>query len=157
MPTVTLTREDGKLTGLNDRDRRAYAKFKKRLETMGPKESLSFSWKEPRNPKHHRLVFLKFNALLDIQEQFDDVDDLRKWITVGAGYCDLVPGPYGKAVALPKSLNWERMEEPEFIEFHERMDAFLRSQHACNYLWGHLRGDQQAEMVEIFLKGFEKE
>lgn len=157
MPTVTLTREDGKLAGATDKDKRAYAKWHDRIKTMGPRDSLVFSWKEPRSGPHHRLFFSKVSALLDIQEQFDDPDTLRRWLTVGAGYCDLVPGPNGKAVALPQSIAYEKLDEVEFRELHRKIDDFLRSPHATFFLWPHLTPAQQSEMVDVFLRGFEKE
>jgi Protein of unknown function (DUF1367) len=157
MTTVVLIRGgDGKLAGMGDKAERAYAKFRRRVDALQPGETLCFSWREPRSPKHHGLFFAKVGALLERQEQFDTEDKLRMWLTVGAGYCDLVPGPKGKPVALPQSIAWDRMEEPEFAELHAAVDAFLWSLHARRFLWPHLSDEQTYELIDQFMLGFSR-
>lgn len=106
MPTVTLFLDDnGKLNGISERDRKAYAKFLQRAKNLG-NESISFSWSEPRSGPYHRRFFAIINTLFEGQEQFDDPDMFRKWLEVGAGYCSFVPGPTGKMCAIPKSISY---------------------------------------------------
>ena len=157
MPTVTLTIDErGKPAGLTERDAKAYGKFVKRLREMGRAESITFSWREPRSGPFHRRHFAIINALFEAQEQFTDADHFRKWVEVGAGYCDLLPGPKGKAVAVPKSIAYERLDQAEFEHLHDAVMAFLRSKHATRFLWPHLSDEQGGEMVDAILREFEQ-
>ena len=94
------------------------------------------------------------NALFEAQEQFDDADDLRKWLEVGAGHCRFVPGPKGKMVALPDSIKYERLDQAEFEIIHEAIFKFARSRHASSFLWNHLSIPEQDAMIETILMEF---
>lgn len=152
MPTVILHRgESGKLEGLGDKDRRAYAKFKARLDSLGD-GSILFSWHEPRSGKYHRRFFALVNRLLETQEQFQDIEHILTWLKVGAGYADLVPGPKGKPVALAKSINFATLDQAEFEPIAQDIIQFIRSQHAMRFLWPHL--DDASGMVDAVLAEF---
>lgn len=154
MPTVILHRaQDGKLEGLSERDKKAYAKFRKRLDTLGD-GSLLFSWQEPRSAPYHRRFFALLNTLLESQEQFQDIEHLLAWLKVGAGYADLVPGPKGKPVAMPKSINFAALDQAEFEPVALAIIGFLRSTYATRFLWPHLDDDAGMGMVETVLAGF---
>lgn len=156
MTTITVTRDDkGKLTGFGEKDRRAYARFRKMLEAIQPGEIFQLDYWFPRHGAFHRLHFAMLAAILDAQEQFDDIDKLRYWLTVGAGDVDFYPGPTGRMVAIPRSINYRKMDDEDFRDHHERVKAFLRSPHAQTFLWPHLPPDQAAEMVESVLAQFE--
>lgn len=149
MSAVVLTRgDDGKLTGVSDQDQARWGKFKATAAALQAGHSLTVTWKLPRSPRHHGLFFAWLGALFERQEQFDDADKLRAWLTVGAGYCDLVPGPAGRMVALPQSIAWDRMDESEFSELHAKVSAFMWTTHAQAFLWGHLAEQQRHAMVQ---------
>lgn len=152
---VVIKDESGKLAGLGDKGARAWAKFKKRIDGMAVGDTLAFQWHEPRSGPHHRLFFAQLGALFDRQEQFVDPDTLRAWLIVGAGYCDFVPGPGGRTVALPQSIAYHNLDEAEFGELHSKVNAFLRTEHAQRFLWGHLGADKASETVEALLQEFE--
>lgn len=155
MSNVVITKdENGKLKGLGEIGERAWAKFLRRIGEMATGDTLQFSWHLPRSPQHHRLFFAQVGALAERQEQFDDADKLRQWLTVGAGYCDFVPGPHGRMVALPQSIAWHRLDEVEFGDLHAKVDAFLWTEHARRFLWPHLSNEQSYAMVEQLHKEF---
>lgn len=155
MPTVTLHRgDDGKLCGLSDRDRKNYAKWRQRIETIGPKESLIFSWKEPRSGAYHGRHFAMLDAIFDSQEQFIDEDQFRKWGEGGAGFADLCPGPTGKPIAMVRSISYEKLDQKEFEPIHEAVFKFYRTEYARRYLWPHLTDAQTAEMMDVILMEF---
>lgn len=157
MSQIVLTRgQDGKLCGAGEKAERAYAKFRARVDRLSPGDTLHFEWREPRSLPHHRLFFAKLNALSDRQERFGDVDELRTWLTVGAGYCDFRPGPNGGLIAIPKSIAFHKLDETEFSELHARVDAFLWSDHARKYLWPHLTDAQSWDLVGKFQLEFSK-
>ncbi len=157
MSAVVVTKgQDGKLQGMGEKGARAWAKFQRRVAGLMPGETLHFEWREPRSPAHHGLFFAKLHALLDRQEQFADADQLRAWLTVGAGYCDFVPGPTGRMVALPQSIAWHKLDEADFADLHAKVDAFLWTEHARRFLWGHLTTQQTYDVVDQFLTEFAK-
>lgn len=153
---VVFKGDDGKLSGFGDKGARAWAKFKKRVDGLQRGETLAFQWHEPRSGPHHRLFFAKLATLLDRQEQFEDLDTLLAWVKVGAGYCEFVPGPNGRMVALPRSIAWHKLDEADFGELHLKVNAFLRTEHAMRFLWGHLPADKASEAVEQLLQEFEQ-
>ena len=154
MPTVTVhIGDDGKLEGLGERDKRAYAKFLARLKSLG-RSSLVFSWREPRSGPYHRRFFATVNKLYEAQEQFQDVEHLLTWLKVGAGYADFVPGPKGKPVAIPKSINWETLDQAEFQPIAEAITGFMFTKHATRFLWPHLSDEDGYEMVDSILGEF---
>lgn len=154
MPDVIVYRdENGKLAGLGERDRRAFDKFKRRVESLEPGEMLHFSYRLPRSPQHHRFFFARMDGLLARQERFDDREKLIDWLKVGAGHAELLPGLDGVPVAVPRSIAWERLEEQEFIEVHRAIVDFLWSPHAQAYLWPHLSADQRYEAMSQLLEG----
>ncbi len=154
MATVTIKIGDqGKLEGLTDKDQKAYVKFLHRVKTLG-NSCLTFQWKEPRSGAYHRRHFSMLHALFTAQEQFSDEDQLRKWLEVGAGFCDFVPGPKGRMVAIPKSIAYDKLDQPEFEQIHDAVFGFARSEHARMFLWGHLSDLDSWEMIEAVLGDF---
>lgn len=155
MSSVVLVKgEDGKLDGMGQRGQKAYRKFRAKAASLQVGDTLQFEWREPRSPKHHGLFFAKLGALLDRQEQFDTEDKLRAWLTVGAGYCSFVPGPTGRMVALPESIAWVKLDETAFTDLHQKVDAFLWTDHARGFLWPHLTPQQTYDMVDQFQTEF---
>lgn len=155
--SITVTKlDDGRLDGFTDKDQRAYAKFKAAISSLGLGELFTLSTWFPRNPKLHKLHFAVIKAVFDAQEQFEDADDLRKWLYVGAGYADFLPGPKGKMVAIPKSVSFERIDDGDFSELHRKVCGFTRTEYATRFLWPHLTSEEQMAMVARLLDGFDK-
>ena len=146
---VVCMGNDGKLQGFGEKGARAWARFMRMLTGLRPGDTVEFSWHEPRSPGFHKRFFAKLNGLFEMQEQFEDVDRLRAWITVGAGECDFVPGPTGRMVALPKSIAWHKLDETDFRELARKVDDFLWSPHAQAFLWPHLSEARRYEMIEL--------
>lgn len=148
--------ERGKLSGWGEKGARAYARFRKAVDELAIGELLKFSFWIPRSEKFHRLHFVMLKAVFDSQEQFADDEQFRKWTEVGAGFCEFVPGPKGRMVALPKSIAYHAIDDEEFSTVHENVKQFLRSQHARRFLWAHLSDDKSAEMIGELLMEFER-
>lgn len=151
---VIFKDEAGKLAGLGDKGSRAWAKFKKMVQEMEVGETLKFSWWAPRSPGMHKRHFVILNQVFDHQDQFVSEDDFRMWVQVGAGFCNLLPGPMGKPVAIPKSIAWDRLDDADFAEHHAAVISFLRSTHATRFLWPHLTDAQGDEMIDSLLNEF---
>ena len=158
MPSVQIVKnEQGKMAGFGEKGERAYARFLSAVKALEYGEMLAFSYKIPRAPKFHRLHFVMLAALFEVQEQFADEYQFRKWAEVGAGHCDFVPGPTGRMVALARSIDYESLVDVEFSEMHEAVKAFFRNEHAQRFLWPHLSEGDQMAMVASVLEQFERE
>lgn len=147
--------ERGKLAGIDEKNERAYGRFRSKLAKMQPGQTLAFEFRIPRSPRFHRLHFVMLTAVFECQEVFTDNERMRKWLEVGAGHCDLMPGPGGELVAVPRSISYEALDDPEFHEVHESVKAFLRTPRAYLYLWPHLGDEGGERMVEAILAEFE--
>lgn len=152
---VIIKNDQGRLEGIDPQSERAYRKWRKLVTDLPVGQTLSFSYRMPRSPAHHRLFFAKLNNLLARTEAFTELDKLRYWLVMGAGYFDLVPGFDGKPNAIPRSLDFESMDEAEFGELHRQVDTFLWSARAQETLWPHLDEEGRYQCVESFLREFE--
>lgn len=157
MSKVVITKdEQGKLRGLDPIGQRAYAKFKNAVLALAPGQTIGFSFWLPRCPEHHAFFFLKLNRLLDRTETFDDSTKLRQWLLIGAGHCDYVPGLDGKPNAIPKSMDFESMDEADFCELQRRIDQFLWTPHAQAVLWPALDEQRRWDCVDSFIASFQR-
>jgi len=157
MPDLVVFRNEvGKLEGLGDKDRRAFAKFTKIVSELDFGETLHFSWRMPRSPAHHRFFFAKLADLFARQERFDDQDRLLDWLKVGSGFADLLPGHDGVPCAIPKSIAWHNLDEQGFIEFTFAMNAFLWQPYAQEVLWPHLDDNQRYACIDSWHRGFNR-
>jgi hypothetical protein len=156
MSQITILKNDqGKLQGLDDKGQRAYAKWRKLVETLPIGQTLTFSYRMPRSPGHHRLFFAKLNSLLSRTEAFDDLNKLRYWLVMGAGYADFVPGISGQLHAIPKSMDFDSMDEADFQELHRAVDNFLWTAQAQATLWPQSDELGRYKCVESFLEEFQ--
>ena len=145
---VVIKNTEGKLEGCGEKGSRAYAKFVRTLAEMTPGDTAIFSFKLPRSPGEHRGFFRLVRALFERQEQFEDEARLRAWLTVGAGYCDMLPGPNGRMVAMPQSIAFDKLDEVEFVELKRQVRDFLWQPRAHSFLWPHLSDKQAYTMVD---------
>lgn len=156
MPTVTVTRNElGKIDGADEKHQRAYSRFVKRMQDLTRDGVLILKWWEPRSPKFHRFHFAILGAIFKAQDQFDSPDAMREWLQVGAGHAMFVPGPNGKMVALPLSIDFEHMDDVEFSEHHASVRKFVRSTRATRFLWPHLDDQRGSEMMECIFDNFQ--
>lgn len=179
MAAITITRrDDGKLDGFTRTDQRAYAHYRKAIEELEVGELFTFSVWFPRNPTFHKFHFAVLNAFLEAQERFDDLDEFRRWLYVGAGYADFVPAPSYMAdvierlpkavrgilrklliheldlIAVPKSIAFDRIDDADFRVLHDKVVNFMRGSRARRYLWPHLSDDKTHDTVEAILESF---
>jgi hypothetical protein len=154
--TINVMRgEDGKLTGFSEKDRRAYVKFRKSVDELQAGEMFTISVWFPRNAKFHKLHFALINALFEQQEQFEEPDDLRRWLYVGAGHCNMLPGPKGRMVAIPKSVAYDKIDDAQFSELHAKVIDFMRSRYCQGFLWAHLDDVKRGDIIESIVGEFE--
>jgi hypothetical protein len=156
MPEIIVIKgDDGKLAGLSAQQDKKYQKFKNRVECMTRDDSLTFSWREPRSGPYHRRHFAMVDAIFESQEKFEDDYGFRKWLEMGAGYCDWIPGPQGHMIPVPKSIDYATLDQAEFEPIHEAIFKFARSAYVRQTLWGHLDQGRGAAMVDAILREFD--
>lgn len=76
-------------------------------------------FKQPRNPRFHRLAFATLQTIFDNQDQFESFDDFYRWLKVAAGCVEGVIGPDGTFYVI-KSLSFADMDESEFHQVFEK-------------------------------------
>ena len=78
-----------------------------------------------RNVGNHRRFFKMLNTVYQNQDFYNNIDHLRKILTMKAGYFDTVITSRGTTY-LPKSIAFDKLDEIEFREFFNRfIDAVL--------------------------------
>lgn len=74
----------------------------------------------PRNYKFHKKMFALYNLVFENQELFDHIDDLRRELTIAAGFFETYHGLDGGLIKKAKSISFAEMEEDEFQDLYER-------------------------------------
>lgn len=145
----------GALDGFNRDDKRAWRRFWKRLIGLEPGEMALIEARMPRSGPFHRRHMAIEQSVFDAQERFQDFEQFRYWLKVGAGWVTWAAGPKGGVVPIPKSISYAKADQEEFTRYHEAVVAFLREGHAARFLWRHL-GDGADVMMDSILGGFEE-
>lgn len=130
--------DDGKLVGVGEKGARAWGRFMRAVREMAAGDTLKIGFWIPRAPGPHKAHFKLLHAVFDQQDNYVDFDRFREWLQIGAGFCDIVPGPRGKPVAHARSIAWERLDEADFLEHHRAVVDFMRSTHCTRFLWPQL-------------------
>jgi hypothetical protein len=74
--------------------------------------------KRKRNIDFHRKMFALYNLCFDNQEVFDNIDDLRRYLTCKAGFYNRIKTPDGEMIA-PKSIQFNKMDNIEFSKLYQ--------------------------------------
>lgn len=145
----------GVIDGFNKDDKRSWRRFWKRVMGMEPGEMLAAEMVFPRSGPFHRRHMAIEQAVFDAQERFDDFEQFRYWLKVGAAWVTWAAGPKGGVVPIPRSISYAKADEEEFRQYHDQVIAFLRGPHAAPFLWKHL-GDNAHGMIDSILDGFDE-
>lgn len=145
----------GAIDGFTRDDRRAWRSFWKRIKEMVPGEIARIDAVMPRSTPYHRRHMKIEQSVFDAQERFDDFEQFRVWLKVGAGWVDWCAGPKGGVVPIPKSISYRKADQQEFSRYHEAVVEFLRGPHAAQFLWKHL-GGKANDMMDSILQEFDE-
>ena len=143
----------GVFDGFRQDDRKGWRKIWKRLMGLEPGELAMIEFVIPRSGPFHRRHMAIISAVFDAQERFEDFDQFWIWLKVGAGWVDWCAGPKGGVVPIPKSVSYAKADQNEFEQYHAKVMAFLRGEHAAPFLWKHL-GNDAHWMVDSILAEF---
>ena len=172
MATINLVRQESSLTdderlkffslllkfvdGLGELNKKRIRRLFSWLMRIEPGEIAVLEVTEPRSGAFHRFHMKLESTLFESQERIEHFEQFRYWLKVGSGHVIWMCGPKGGVVPVPQSISYAKLDEGKYREFHEDMVKFLRSEHACKYLWPHLSNMQSAEMMEGILQGFKQ-
>ena len=93
---------------------------------MGFGDLCKGEYKITRNYRNLQRYFAFINATFDMQEHFDNKAHWRTWLQMRAGHYDSVVTPNGKALYIPRSIDFDKLDEIEFRQvFSECIDAAL--------------------------------
>lgn len=143
----------GVFDGFRQDDRKGWRKIWKRLMGLEPGELAVIEFVIPRSGPFHRRHMAIISAVFDAQDRFEDFDQFWIWLKVGAGWVDWCAGPKGGVVPIPKSVSYAKADQAEFEQYHAKVMAFLRGEHAAPFLWKHL-GNDAHWMVDSILTEF---
>ena len=90
------------------------------MSKLRPGVTYSVEIKQPRNIKFHRKFFSLINMAYDNQEAFNNIEELRAWVLMKAGYYKRVATPTGEMYQ-PESISFSSMDEIKFNEVYSRV------------------------------------
>ena len=99
------------------------------LETMSAFKPAMVTVHVPRNPAHHRLLFALYQLLVDGGVWEGDQDRFLDWCKYGTGHVRRSLDHLGQMHYVPKSINFESMDQTRFARFFDRV---------CYLVWDRL-------------------
>lgn len=157
---IQITEEDkatvrrvlfGIINGLGDVNKKRWANFWNRVLKLQPGEMVDVRTHQARLGWYHRKHMNFEQKLFESQERFDNFDQFRMWLKVGAGHVDWLPGPKGGVIPVPKSISYANMEQAQMEVFHAQVLEFVQQEHATRTLWKHLQPQQQREYIDTVI------
>ena len=150
MTTVVICKNAmGQMQGATDEDARKYRSYQRKVRDLEPggAELIVFSWEDSRSPKHLARFICKLRTLFERTEAFGSEKDLRVWLVQKSGHVRWEPGPDSTPNAMPVELNFNSMEEAEFIEVHRAIDLVLWSAEAQAKFWPALNEERRYQAM----------
>ena len=141
----------GVLDGLGEVNRKKWRGFWKRAFALLPGEMMDLRTHQARLGWYHRKHMNFEQKLFESQERFDNFEQFRIWLKVGAGHVDWLPGPKGGVIPVPKSISYATMEQAQMEVFHAQVLEFVQQEHATRTLWKHLQPQQQREYIDTVI------
>jgi hypothetical protein len=96
---------------------------------------------KPRSYAHHKLIMALLNLTYENQEMYDDFTMFRKAVAVAAGHVDELITVDGEILKLPRSINYDTLDEIEFTKVAGAMMTVC-----CRLLKGIGRDELEAEI-----------
>ena len=144
----------GFIDGFSKDDKPKWRRAWKTIINLEPGEMMVIEIIKPRSGPFHRRHMKIEQTVFDSQERFMHFEKFRDWLKIGAGHCELVPGPKGAIVPIPNSIDYASIDDEDFRTFHENTIRFLRGGHAAKVLWPHLKNGKGDEMMDAVLNEF---
>lgn len=140
--------------GLGEQHQKRWRRLWNRIWKLEPGEMMTFDSRLARSGPFHRRHMLIEQRVFEAQERFEDFEQFRYWLKVGAAWVIWAAGPSGGVIPIPRSVSYAKADEHEFQEFHQKAMKFLRGQHAGPYLWPHMGEHRAHQMMDSILSEF---
>lgn len=89
-------------------------------------EEFEIEYKKHRNLKFHKKMFALFKMCFENQESYSDLNDLRRDLTITAGfYTESANVLTGEVFKHAKSISFSNMDEIEFSELYESIKTVI--------------------------------
>lgn len=149
MKTILIKTPAG-LRGSTPADQSAWAKFRRRLETMRPGAYLRFEWSTPRNGAHHRKFFALLQLIAENSETYNTTEKALVGVKLAAGLFDLMAHPVtGEIIQIPRSVSFEAMGQEDFEVFYSNaIDAVLQ------HILPHLDRAKADRLLDMIVEGW---
>jgi len=95
-----------------------------KAKKIKPNKTVMCKITQPRNIKFHSKFFALINLVYNNQDHYNNIDHLRKDLTIASGFYEKRFTMHGEEVTEAKSISFAKMTE---LEFSELYSAFLRS------------------------------
>ena len=126
---------NGLIAGADDRARDVVRRW-------GRGEVRKCSVTAARNIKFHRYWFALLHEVYANQNQFDDFESFRAYVTVLAGHSmDYVHESTGEFIQIPKSISFAAMDEDEFAVFFRKACDVMIEKFLPGVKYRHLRDE----------------
>ena len=138
------------LRGMTPADQEAWAKFRRRLETMKPGTVLRMEWVSPRNATHHRKFFALLNLVAENSEVYNTVEKALVAVKLIVGHAEPFIDPVtGELTQLPKSIAYESMGQDEFEQFYNQaIDGIVE------HVLTHIDRENADHLVQMIIEGW---
>lgn len=95
-------------------------------------ETYSVEVRLVRNPEFHRKYFAMLNCAWSclpekVQDGFKSRENFRKYVQIAAGFSEPFFHPTAGFIDMPKSINFESMDELEFRELYQKARTVIDS------------------------------
>ena len=147
---AVLVKTPAGLRGSTPADQSAWAKFRRRLETMRPGAYLRFEWSTPRNGAHHRKFFALLQLIAENSETYNTTEKALVGVKLAAGLFDLMAHPVtGEIIQVPRSVSFEAMGQEDFEAFYTNaIDAVLQ------HILPHLDREKADRLLDMIVEGW---
>lgn len=147
---AVLVKTPAGLRGSTPADQSAWAKFRRRLETMRPGAYLRFEWSTPRNGAHHRKFFALLQLIAENSETYNTTEKALVGVKLAAGLFDLMAHPVtGEIIQVPRSVSFEAMGQENFEAFYTNaIDAVLQ------HILPHLDREKADRLLDMIVEGW---
>jgi len=105
---------------LNNTFKVAYDSDYERLKKVKVGEVYECEIKQPRNLKFHKKYFALVKMLFDNQERYKDMEELRRDLTIEAGFYNERANFQGEVIREAKSISFASMTQSDFDDLYDR-------------------------------------
>jgi hypothetical protein len=144
------------IDGLSEQDQKSWRRFWNRIVKLGSGEILQIDTWIPRHGGFHRRHMKIESSVFQAQERIKTFEQFRYWLKLGAGFVNWMPGPKGGVVPVPRTISFKECDEDTMRAFHQDSIEFLKSAHACKYLWPALSPIAAGQAMDAVLSRFDE-